>query len=284
MNGTVGVFTWGFRSEEVPIEWASELEELGYASIWIPGGSGGHILDVCDRVLDATRVITVAAGVLNIWRHEPAEVAERSMALGQRFLLGVGISNRNLIEEYRSPIATMRRYLDDLDAAGHDPARRAIASLNPKMTELAGQRSLGTHPLCMPPSHATWCRELIGPDKLVYPCVAAVLETDPDRARAVARGFTSTYLRLPNYASSLRRLGWSDADLANGGSDAVVDAVVAWGDADTVAAKVRAHHEAGATGACVQVLSRTESPRTMDMDGLRALAPALFPDRHRTGR
>jgi probable F420-dependent oxidoreductase len=278
MKGTVGVFTWAFRSDEVPIEWAAELEELGYASVWIPGGAGGNILDVCSRVLEETRSITVAAGVLNIWRHDPVDVAERSMELGGRFLLGVGISNRNLIEEFRSPIDTMRRYLDRLDEAGHDPARRAVASLNPRMTELAGQRSRGTHPLCMPPSHAAWARELLGPEKLVYPAVAAVLETDPERARAVARQFTTTYLRLPNYARSLRRLGWSDGDIANGGSDAIVDAIVAWGDAETVAAKVRAHLDAGATGACVQLLSRTEGPRTMDMDGLRELAPALFPD------
>jgi probable F420-dependent oxidoreductase len=278
MIGPIGIWTFGFRSKDVPVEWATELEELGYGSIWIPGGAGGSVLGACERVLGVTRSLTVATGILNIWKHEPAEVAEQSMALGERFLLGVGISHSALIgDEYRSPLDTMRRYLDDLDAAGHDPARRIVAALRPKMLRLAAERSVGTHPYFVPAAHAAAAREGVGPDKLVYPEVTVVLEPEAGTARTIARQFMSTYLQLPNYVNNLRHLGWSEADVTGGGSDALVDAIVAWGDAEAVATKVRAHLDAGADGACLQVLTPQDAPEPLPMATFRALAPALFP-------
>jgi len=274
--GKVGVWGGAFRTDtSETLEHAAELEELGYGALWIPGGIGGSILADVGRVLAATRRVPVATGILNVWRHNAAEVAAESMALGERFLLGVGISHAPLIgDTYQSPLAVMTKYLDALDAAGHSPDRRIVAALGPKMLELARERSIGTHPYWVPVQHSAAARAALGPGKLVAPEVTVALETDPAAARALGRQFMKIYLGLPNYTNNVLRFGFTPDDLVNGGSDRLVDAIVAWGDEAAIAARLREHHAAGADHVCIQVLGTRQDE--VPMAALRRLAPAVL--------
>jgi probable F420-dependent oxidoreductase len=168
----------------------------------------------------------------------------------------------------------MRRYLDDLDAADPPVPRqeRIIAALGPRMLRLCGERSCGTHPYFTPPDHTRRAREALGPEAVIAPEQMVVLETDPERARALARPLIDRYLHAPNYTNNLLRLGFSADEFENGGSDRVVDAIVAWGDEQRVLERVREHHAAGADHVCIQVL--TADPTKMPMDGWRRLAQA----------
>jgi probable F420-dependent oxidoreductase len=269
-----------FREDEGAIAAAAaELEELGYSALWLPGSRGGDIFGACERVLDATSRVPVATGIVNVWMHEPAASAAAHARLTSahpgRFLLGIGISHAALIEQYRRPLATMRDYLDGLDAA--DPPvpvdERLIAALGPRMLALSAERTAGTHPYLVTPEHSRIAREAVGPGKLVAPEQTVVLETDPARARGLGRGFLAGYLAMPNYTNNLRRLGFGDEDFADGGSDRLVDAVVAWGEPEAIAARVAEHRAAGADHVCIQVagVARGELPLAQ----WRALAPML---------
>jgi probable F420-dependent oxidoreductase len=269
-----------FHEDEGAIaEAAAELEELGYSALWLPGSRGGDIFGACEQVLDATSRIPVATGIVNVWMHDPAASAAAHARLTsahpRRLLLGIGISHAALVEQYRRPLATMRDYLDGLDAA--DPPvpvdERVIAALGPRMLALAAERTAGTHPYLVTPEHSRIAREAVGPDKLVAPEQTVVVESDPARARELGRAFLAGYLAMPNYTNNLRRLGFGDEDLADGGSDRLVDAVVAWGEPDAIAARVEEHRAAGADHVCIQVagVSRGELPLAQ----WRALAPTL---------
>ena len=171
----------------------------------------------------------------------------------------------------------MRAYLDAMDATSYEgplatPAPRMLAALRPGMLELAGTRTAGAHPYFVTPEHTARARAVLGPEPVLAPEQTVVLTTDPDRARAIARTFTTGYLAMPNYANNLRELGWDEREFANGGSDALVDAIVAWGDPETIAERVRAHHDAGADHVCVQPLAGTLDEQLAQ---LRALAPVL---------
>ena len=176
---------------------------------------------------------------------------------------------------YDKPLARTAAFLDELDAAVPPlaPANRVLAALGPKMLELARARTAGVHPYLVTPEHTAIARAAVGPDALVAPEQALVLETDPAAARAIARVHLSTYLGLPNYANNWRRLGYTEDDIADGGSDRLVDALVAWGDEAALAARVQEHRDAGADHVCVQVL--TEDPRALPLAQWRRLAPAL---------
>jgi probable F420-dependent oxidoreductase len=251
---------------------AAELEGLGYTALWIPEGASGPIFEACGEVLDATRRIPVATGIMNVWSREPDEAAAGHNALTAahpgRFLLGLGISHAPMIEGYRKPLAKMTGYLDGLDAAEPPVPReeRIIAALGPKMLALAGERSLGTHPYFTPVEHTAAAREALGPDGLVAPELSVVLETDRDRAYTIARDYIALYLKLPNYTNNLLRHGFSEDDLRDGGSDRLVDEITPWGDAGAIAAAVQRHFDAGADHVCIQVLTdgdrRTVLPRT----------------------
>src|SRR3954452_11443353 len=189
---------------------AAELESLGYRAIWLPGFGPRTVFDAAGDLLRATSSMTVASGILSIWNADPqwvaAERAELSDAYDGRFLLGLGVSHARLVDRdepgrYRRPLAQMRAYLDSLDAAAPTvlPEARVLAALGPKMLELSRERSLGAHPYLVTPEHTRTARETVGPEKLVAPEQAAVLETDPERARALARGHLDVYLTLPNY-------------------------------------------------------------------------------------
>jgi len=253
----------------------AELESLGYGTLWL-GVSPS--LEQTRPWLEASSTITVATGILNVWRHEAADVAVGHAGLrrdfGERFLLGVGIGHPEATSDYSRPLSTMREFLDGLDAA--DPpvprAERVVAALGPKMLDLAAERSLGAHPYFTPVEHTRFARERIGPEALIATEVAVVVDPDPESAREKARAYAALYLGLTNYASNLLRFGFSERDLADGGSDRLIDAVIPHGSPERIADAVRAHLEAGADHVCLQPVGHGSEP----VDDYRALAAALL--------
>ncbi|MFF4653760.1 TIGR03620 family F420-dependent LLM class oxidoreductase [Streptomyces sp. NPDC001380] len=247
---------------------AAELDAMGWGALWIPGLGGGDILGDSERLLSATGSTKVAVGVLSIWRHKAAEMAAGHARLRQRYgsrlLLGLGVSDpaaaREAGHDYR-PLADMGRYLDELDQAPAPvpPGERLMAALGPKMTRLAGQRTAGVHPFLITPEQTAATRALLGPQPLLAPYQAVVLERDPAAARTTARGFVSMFLSMDHYARNLLRQGFTEEDLADGGSDRLIDSLVAWGDVETIGSRVRAQHQAGADHVCLHVLG-SDSP------------------------
>jgi probable F420-dependent oxidoreductase len=256
-------------------EAAAELEALGYSALWFPGGQGGPVFEAADLLLGATERVTVATGILNVWRHTPAEAAEGHRRLrtahGDRFLLGIGIGHPQSVEEYRRPLTKMREYLSELDVPRDE---RILAALGPKMLDLAREQSLGAHPYFVPVEHTRIARERLGPDAVLAPEQAVVLEADPGRARTIARLHVDRYLGLPNYTNNLLRVtDFTEDDLREGGSDRLVDAVVAWGDEAAIRARLDAHRAAGADHVCIQVIHGRAGE--LPLPEWRALAPAL---------
>jgi probable F420-dependent oxidoreductase len=254
-------------------ELAVEIERLGYGAIWI-GGSPGADLALAESMLAGTERIAVATGVVNMWTAPADAVAESYHRIESRypgrFLLGVGIGHPEATREYRSPYATIVDYLDRLDAAEVPMMGRALAALGPKVLRVAAERTAGAHPYLTTPEHTRQARELVGPDVLLAPEHFVVLDEDAERARALGRPTVRRYLGLRNYTSNLRRLGFTDDDLAGAGSDRLVDALVAHGSAESVADRLAAHLDAGADHVCAQVLGDGD-PRP----ALRELAAAL---------
>ena len=262
----------------------AELESLGYSAAWIPD-VGGDVFSSVENLLRATNSMVIATGILNLWMHTPeetaAEHARMTVEYGPRFLVGIGVSHAPLIDRteagrYTKPLAKMSEFLDGLDAAPVPLAAddRLLAALGPKMLEIAGQRTSGTHPYLVTPEHTAGARAALGPNKLVASEQAVVLETDLTAARAIARLHLSTYIGLPNYSNNWKRIGFTDDDLTNGGSDRLVDAFVVWGDEAAILERVQAHRDAGADHVCVQVL--TENVIVNPLEQWRALAPALL--------
>jgi probable F420-dependent oxidoreductase len=234
-----------------------------------------------EALLGATTRVTIATGILNLWMHEAAETARRHAELGPRFLVGIGVSHAPLIDasspgRYQRPLEAMRTYLDQLDAADPPLAKedRVLAALGPKMLELARDRAGGAHPYLANPDHTRFAREILGDAPLLCPEQSVVLDADPVVARRTARAHLAGYLALPNYTNNLRRLGYTEDDLRDGGSDRLVDGIVAWGDEATIAGRVRDHHDAGADHVCLQLLS--EEGGAIPMAGWRRLAAALI--------
>jgi probable F420-dependent oxidoreductase len=263
---------------------AAELEELGYSAIFIPD-VGGDVLGAAGELLAATRRMPVATGILNIWMHDPLEVASGHADLvarfGSRFMLGLGAGHAPLVESalgvpYTRPYARMAAYLDALDAADPPVAAgmRMLAALGPRMLSLAGARAAGAHPYLVPPEHTAAARAALGPGVLLAPQQAVVLDADPARGRERAREFVNDYLALPNYVRNLRRLGFTDDDLRGPASDRLVDALVAHGGEGAIAARVRAQHEAGADHVCLYVLGGGPG-EGLPLDAWRRLAPTL---------
>lgn len=283
--GRTGVWSAALRygDESSAAELAAELESLGYGALWLPD-VGGDLFSRVARLLEATSTATVATGILNVWMHPATETAAVHHDLvarhGDRLLFGLGVSHQLLIDStgvgtYAKPLSVMRTYLDELDAAARPLAAgdRVLAALGPKMLELARTRAAGAHPYLVTPEHTAIVREALGDGPIVAPEQAVVLETDPDVARATAREHLAGYLILPNYSNNWRRLGFTDADLADGGSDRLVDALVVWGDEDAILQRVQAHRDAGADHVCVQALGADRLDT--GIEALRRLAPAL---------
>lgn len=262
-------------------EAAAELDELGYSALWIPD-VGGDVFASVETLMASTKRAVVATGILNLWMHTPEESADAhhrlTAAHGDRFLMGIGVSHQPLIDSteagrYRKPLSAMQAFLDGLDAADPplDRGTRVLAALGPKMLELARTRAAGAHPYNVTVEHTALAREALGPDALVLPEQAVALTTDAERARRLGRQHLEHYLNLPNYTNNLRRLGFGDDDFAAGGSDRLIDALVAWGDVEAIAARVHEHRQAGADHVCIQAVVEEGFPR----EAWRELAPAL---------
>jgi probable F420-dependent oxidoreductase len=279
--GPLGVWWSGARRESGGLdgEAAQALEEAGYGAIWSSAGFHPGLSSRFETLLKATDRLVVASGIASIWVNEPAELAGTASALyeayGGRFLLGIGASHAAIVEGYENPYSHVVSFLDGLDAAEPTvaPERRVLAALGPRMLRLAAARSAGAHPYFVPVEHTRRARRTLGSGALLAPEMTAVVETDAGRARGRARAFTTGYLGLPNYAGNLRRLGHAGEALTGGGSDRVVDDVVAWGDVEAVAARVREHVEAGADHVCVQLLAAGDE---FPLDDYLALAAAIL--------
>jgi probable F420-dependent oxidoreductase len=273
--GKIGIWT-SYRpfGIERAGEAAKLAEDLGYGTWWV--GSSPHVPDV-RPILEATTSLVAATGILNVWNNDPAETAaqdaELRAAFPGRFMLGIGIGHPEATSDYKRPLTAMRAFLDGLDASDTPPPvdERCLAALGPKMLDLSRERTAGTHPYFVPVEHTRVARERVGPGKLVAPEVACVVDTDADRARAIARGYAKLYLGLRNYTKNLLDFGFTEADIADGGSDRLIDAVVPHGSADQLAEVVQAHLDAGADHVCLQPLGEDGIPR----ESWTALADAL---------
>ena len=268
-------------------EVVAELEEMGWPTLWIPEAVGRDPFVSASVMLGATRTLKIATGIVQIHARHPMTTAAAQKTVAEafdnRFLLGIGVSHGPFIEgirklDYSKPYSYMVEYLDAMEGAMYmaagpteDPPL-VLAALGPKMLALAAERSAGAHPYFVPPEHTALAREIMGPDALLAPEQKVCLETDADAARALARENMALYLGLPNYVNNLYRLGFTEEDVSEQ-SDRLVDAIVAWGDLDAIAARIQAHHDAGADHVAVQVLApRGELPLAQ----WRTLADALL--------
>jgi probable F420-dependent oxidoreductase len=256
---------------------AAELEALGYRRIWIGGSPDGR-LESAERLLDATSTIGIATGIVNIWQDDAHLVAASYHRLEQRhpgrFLLGIGAGHREHTgDRFTRPYQALVDYLDVLDAEGVPTERRVLAALGPRVLKLAAERARGAHPYLVTPEHTRLAREILGADALLAPEQKVVLSEDPERARAIGRPrVENPYLHLANYTANLRRLGYTDADLADGGSDRLIDDLAVHGSAEHIAAALREHLAAGADEVALQLLTpEDEAPE----EAYRRIAQAL---------
>lgn len=251
--GRFGSFGRGVTPQQ-----AKEIEALGYGAVWV-GGSPPAELDWVEPILENTTTLKVATGIVNIWTAAAGPVAESFHRIESgypgRFILGIGVGHPEAHQQYQKPIDALTAYLDKLDEYGVPAHRRVVAALGPQVLKLSARRSAGAHPYLTTPEHTAQARDLIGPDAFLAPEHKAILTTDPEQARAVGRKALDIYLNLQNYLNSWKRLGFTDADVARPGSDRLVDAVVAYGTPDAIAARLTQHLHAGADHVPVQVLT-----------------------------
>jgi probable F420-dependent oxidoreductase len=269
--GSIGVWR---GVNDVDPELARTVEQLGYGTLW-QGSSPGSDLHAAEKLLDATETLVVATGVVNIWMADAAELADGYHRIDARhpgrLLLGIGSGHREATPERVRPLEAMSRYLDVLDERGVPAQARVLSALGPKMLEMARSRSAGTHPYLTVPSQTTEARSALGPEALVAPEQTVVLDANPESGRGSARAFLHRYLQMDNYVRTMRRGGFSEEDVADGGTDHLVDRIVAHGDGGTLAAAVQAHLDAGADHVAVQV-----QPADGDiLPALRAVAGGL---------
>ena len=288
--GPTGV--WHFTdgaSATAAAQTAQRIEALGYGALWIPETIGRHPFAHAAWLLANTAKLIVATGIASIYHREPGVTlaAQHTLAeqSGNRFLLGLGVSHKPMVEgvrglAYGKPVATMRAYLEKMDASpymgpkaasGNGAPPRVIAALGPKMLELARDACRGAHPYFTSPAHTAMARQTLGPDAWLCVEQKVVLEEDARKARAAARQTAQIYLGLPNYRNNWQRMGFGEADLADGGSDAFIDATFAWGDADAIKARIQEHRDAGASHVCIQPV-HPDGSRDLHWEALEALA------------
>jgi probable F420-dependent oxidoreductase len=266
--GRIGIWSRELRFGEAGDmrEGAAELEQLGFGALWIPGGLGGPLLEICADQLRATRQIAVATGILNVFGHDPVDVAREHAAIDAahpgRFLLGMGIGHAKFLPaeaaaRSRRPLDVIAQYLDALErhAPPGSSAARCVAALAPRMVQLARARTLGVHPYMVPVEHTAEVRAALGEEPLVATELSVALGDDMDDLRAAARADLALYLQLPNYTKTWARLGYGEDDLAGHGSDRLVDAVYALGSVEQIGARVREHLDAGADHVCLRVVT-----------------------------
>ena len=288
--GSVGI--WNFALQRMAardeIDAARQFEGLNIPALWIPESLGSKdVLAHSALLLGRTERITLAPGIANIHARDPMAMANGARALGEaypgRFVLGIGVSHAPSVAtrggSYANPLEQMRAYLDAMDAATYGaplpdpPVPLVLAALGPRMLELAAERADGAHPYFVPVEHTPIARRHLGPDACLATEVTAVLTTDRSAGLAIARAFARHYLVLPNYANNLRRLGWTDADIQNDGSDRLIEAVVTIGDVDAIVRRVNDHLDAGADHVCVQF--RAEKSTDPQISAYRELAAAF---------
>jgi probable F420-dependent oxidoreductase len=260
---------------QVTPELAASVEGLGFGALWL--GSARGDLAAAEECLAATTSLIVATGIVNMWQYEAPDVAASFRRVHERFpgrfLLGVGAGHPEVVQQYARPYETLARYVDALLGDGVPAGSLVLAALGPKVLRLAAGRTAGAHPYLVTPGYTGQAREILGPGPLLAPEQKVVLATDPGQARAIGRPrVEKPYLGLVNYTANLRRLGWTDADLSGGGSDALIDALVAHGRADQVAARLTEHLDAGADHVSIQLLT---APGADPAGGYRELAQAL---------
>lgn len=255
--GRFGSFGRGVTPQQ-----ATEIEALGYGAVWV-GGSPPAALSWVEPILQATTTLCVATGIVNIWSAPAQRVAESfhriEAAYAGRFLLGIGVGHAEMISEYRKPYNALVEYLDRLDDYGVPANRRVVAALGPRVLGLSARRSAGAHPYLTTPEHTARARELIGPSAFLAPEHKVVLTTDSARARTVGRQALDMYFNLANYRNNWKRLGFTDDEVSRPGSDRLVDAVVAYGTPDAIAARLNEHLLAGADHVPIQVLTEDDN-------------------------
>ena len=273
--------------------YAQKVEKLGYSALWIPEAVGREPFPHAAYLLSATQKLILATGIANIWARDPMTMAAAARTLAElsdgRFVLGIGVSHAPLVQrlrghDYAKPYSYMKEYLGKMKAAISDPIMYQavkpkeeppilLAALHPKMLQLSATEAAGTHTYFVPPEHTAKARQAIGKDAWICAAQAVILETDPAKARKAARAYMKTYVpRLPNYANNLKALGWKDEDFADGCNDRLVDAIVAWGSAEQIRARIDAHHQAGATHVCILPLRADGAPLPCEK-ATEALAP-----------
>jgi probable F420-dependent oxidoreductase len=288
--GRVGLWTrqLDVQPAEQVREAIAELEALGWGSLWFWEVFGREALTSGALLLGATRRMVIASGIANVWARDPVAMAAAGRTLAEaypgRFVLGIGVSHGPIVDarghRYRQPLKKMVEYLDVMDAAPWpgpplpEEPPRVLAALGPRMLELAAERSAGALLYNGTPEATATARSVLGAEPLLAAEQAALLEEDPAEARRIAREFMALYLTLPNYLRAWDRAGLGPEEQAEGGSDRLVDAVVAWGGPEAIAERVGAHLDAGADHVCVQLLD--PDPNGLPMAGWRALTPALL--------
>jgi len=263
---------WRSASLVTP-ELAAGIERLGFGALWLGSSPAGDLIQA-GELLDATTTLILATSIVNMWQDQPQDVADSFARVQRRhpgrFLLGVGAGHREATGQYARPYQTLARYVDVLQAGGVPRDSLVLAALGPKVLGLARDRAAGAIPYLVPPGHTRQARAVLGPGPLLAPEHKVVLDTDPDRARALGRTVVHPHLSMVNYTSNLRRLGWTGDDLS--GSDALIDALVAHGSPAQIAAQLTRHLDAGADHVCLHLITE---PGTDPLPGYRALAPAL---------
>jgi probable F420-dependent oxidoreductase len=275
------------------VAYAQKVERLGYSALWIPEAVGREPFPHAALLLSKTERLLLATGIANIYARDPMTMAAAARTLaelsGGRFVLGIGVSHAPLVErlrghDYTKPYSYMKSYLAKMKTAMTEPAMYqsvkpkedppvVLAALHPKMLQLSSTEARGTHTYFVPPEHTAKARSAIGKSAWICAAQAVILETDAAKARKAARAYMKTYVpRLPNYTNNLKALGWKDEEFADGCSDRLVDAIVAWGTADQIRARIAAHHQAGANHVCILPL-RADGAPVPDEAATEALAP-----------
>lgn len=290
--GPVGLwtFTLDLRPAAEVRDLVPEIESMGWGCVWVPEAVNRDAMVNSALLLSASTTLKIGTGIASIWGRDAMTTAAALHSLSEawpgRFVLGLGVSHQPMVDglrgqDYTKPFSKMRDYLAAMEGALYMSPRIedetvVLAALGPRMLELSASAADGAHPYFVPVEHTAFAREHLGPDALLAPEQACVLSSDPEEARRVARGHMATYLGLPNYTNNLRRFGWGDEDLADGGSDTLVDAIVAWGDEQAILDRVAAHHERGADHVALQVLPI--DGMSVPMDHWHRLADALALD------
>ncbi len=287
--GKLGV--WQFVDHlpaEEAAEFANRIEDWGYGALWIPEAVGRDPFSMLGYLTAKTETLVLATGIANIYARDPLTMRATHETLaeasGGRFVLGLGVSHGHLVagvrkHEYEKPLTKMKTYLEAMESSiymGPQPAEPApivLAALRPKMLGLSAEAARGAHPYFVPPEHTARAREILGKGPWLCPEQMVLLETDATKARAIARKNMEIYLGLPNYQNNLKWLGFEDSDFENGGSDRVVDAIVAWGDEKEIADRIQAHHDAGADHVCIQAF-RPDGEPGADERVLEMFAPS----------